>query len=70
MGGGSSKQKASDKSDTLEKNIELRKDEKHDVKQEVRLSIASNQSSRKRAKSCIPDGSPRKSQLFDEKNIR
>jgi hypothetical protein len=70
MGGGSSKQKASDKSDVLEKNIELRKDENHDVKQDIRLSIASNQSDRRRSKSVMPNGSPNKSQLFDEKNIR
>lgn len=42
MGGGSSKQKASEKSDTLEKNIELRRDDNHEVKKDVRESIHSH----------------------------
>jgi hypothetical protein len=42
MGGGSSKQKASIKSDNLEKVIEIRKDEQDEMKNEVRESVVSH----------------------------
>ena len=72
MGGGSSKPKASEKSDRLENDREIRQDDQDGVKQEVRLSVQSVQSSResKRSKSVAPDASPLKTHKFDENNIR